>query len=207
MNETLDLSLSTLQLEQGNITDSESQLQQKQNQEEIGQKFIKPYDNSFANIDTRLAGRSKSNIKRPKKPEKKKVTELYEHWRLEEILRYETPTLASFLPLAGVYFITYKGDEEKVKIGKGKCVYRRIRTYLTTHYREIKVLCIIQSMVGLEGALERELHNYFAECRYTREWFDFDEHLKSGIERIKQLNSFQPYVITRTGSEVYEATN
>ena len=182
-------------------------MQQNQNQEEIGQKSIKPYDNSFANIDTRLAGRSESNIKRPKKPEKKKVTELYEHWRLEEILRYETPTLASFLPLAGVYFITYKGDEEKVKIGKGKCVYRRIRAYLTTHYREIKVLCIIRSMVGLEGVLERELHNYFAECRYTREWFDFDEHLKSGIERIKQLNSFQPYVITRTGSEVYETTN
>jgi len=111
------------------------------------------------------------------------------------------------LRFAGVYFITYKGDEEKVKIGKGKCVHRRMRDYLTSHYREIKVLCIIRSRVGLEGVLEKEIHDHFAESRYTREWFNYDERLKSSIEFIKQLNSFKPYVITRTGSEVYEAIN
>ena len=109
--------------------------------------------------------------------------------------------------MAGVYFITYKGDEEKVKIGKGKCVHTRMRSYLTTHYREIKVLCVVRSKVGSEGYLEKEMHNYFAECRYNREWFDFNDRLKRGIECIKKLNSFQPYVINREGSEVYETTD
>ena len=106
--------------------------------------------------------------------------------------------------LGGVYFLTYVGDESKIKIGKGKCIDRRIRDYLTSHYRDIKVLCCVYSTEGMEGALESEFHKFFHESRYDREWYTATDFLLNSIEEIKQINNFMPFIIPRKGDDIYE---
>ena len=108
---------------------------------------------------------------------------------------------------SGVYFLTYVGDESKIKIGKGKCIYSRIRSYLTHHYRDIKVLCCVHSPDTWEGILEKDFHDFFYEIRYDREWYTSTDFLLNSIEEIKQINNFMPFVIPRKGQDIYEDPN
>ena len=107
----------------------------------------------------------------------------------------------------GVYFITYVGDEAKIKIGKGRCIDQRVRSYLTSHYRDIKVLCYVYSQTNTEGILEKDFHNFFRKDRYDREWFNSTDFLLNSIEEIKQITKFVPFVIPRKGEDIYADPN
>ena len=108
---------------------------------------------------------------------------------------------------SGVYFLTYVGDESKIKIGKGKCIATRLRSYLTHHYRDIKVLCMVHSPNNFEGILEKDFHDFFFKIRYDREWYTSTDFLLNSIEEIKQINNFMPFIIPRQGQDIYEDPN
>tara|TARA_R100000458_G_C8104356_1_gene129779 strand:- start:40 stop:603 length:564 start_codon:yes stop_codon:yes gene_type:complete len=109
--------------------------------------------------------------------------------------------------ISGAYFLTFVGDEFKIKIGKGKCLDTRTRSYLTHSPRDIKVLCWVHTKTGLEGFLEQEFHNYFYQDKYDREWFNPSEFLLNSIEEIKKINKFEPFTITRKGPDLYDDLN
>ena len=111
---------------------------------------------------------------------------------------------ATFDHTGGVYFLTYVGDESKIKIGKGRILDRRVRDYLTSHYRDIKILCYVHSQKDMHGILEKDFHNFFYQSKYDREWYTATDFLLKSIEEIKQINNFVPFVIPRKGQDIYE---
>ena len=108
---------------------------------------------------------------------------------------------------AGVYFLTYVGDEDKIKIGRAKCIDARLRHYLTHHYRDIKVLCCVYAAKATESLLEKEFHNLFSKSKYDKEWYNPTDFLLNTIEEIKKINNFIPFVIPRKGAYIFEDTN
>ena len=105
---------------------------------------------------------------------------------------------------SGVYFLTFVGDESKIKIGKGQCLDSRVRSYLTHTYRPIKILCCVYSKTDYEGILEKDFHDFFFESRYDREWFNSTDFLLNSIEEIKKINKFMPFIVPRKGEDIYE---
>ena len=190
---TLSSPLNTQQLELESTTTLESQLQQKQSQEEIGQKSI---DKSFASIDTRIKDRrfsKKSVLDSPNK---------YVHKSIANILKSYS---YGFGTISGCYFISYVHDPTLIKIGKAKCLESRIESYLTHYPKDIRVLACIRADTIYHG-LEKELHDLFHEYRYLpqREWFFATRPLLDAIDFIKEKMKFEPYTLKANGQYVYD---
>jgi hypothetical protein len=177
--------------------------------------YTRSKDNSYSSIDTRCRERRERLRKKDTKvavrpllnrdyiPNKySTIKEFFNSWYC---LRISTPTMTD--PLGGVYFLTYLGDESKIKIGKGSILDRRVRDYLTSHYRDIKVLCYVFSKENMEATLEKDFHDFFHKNRYDREWYESNDFLLNSIEEIKQINNFMPFVIPRKGPDIYEDPN
>lgn len=79
-----------------------------------------------------------------------------------------------------IYFI---GCDGHVKIGitAGK-VEKRLKTMSTGHYSELTILATIH---GVDGALEIELHQRFAQHRVRGEWFKLCPEIEAFIERVR----------------------
>lgn len=68
-----------------------------------------------------------------------------------------------------LYFIQANGTG-KIKIGRSKNPYRRLKTLQTGNASELKMIACIEGL----GWRERDIHQTLKKWRVKGEWFDYD---------------------------------
>lgn len=99
-------------------------------------------------------------------------------------------------PTSYVYFIQ-RGQAGSIKIGYGKNPAKRLRDLQVGSDRELRLIGVTPGGV----ALERTLHQEFAELRLSGEWFRADASLS---RRIRELTGASPDSKLRSPVSVME---
>tara|TARA_R100000781_G_C3991583_1_gene97129 strand:+ start:49 stop:537 length:489 start_codon:yes stop_codon:yes gene_type:complete len=158
---------------------------------------------NYANINQRLKSRH----------EKLRCTKSYVDYGIVPTLSHYTYELVDkywdkYEQLSGIYFITYKGDDRCVKIGCSTKLPSRLSSFLTGTWRDIDVLCILNTSKREVTYAENYAHKLLESERCIREWFYLTDDVRSKINTIANMIKFKPFLLLKGGvPHFYETTN